>query len=121
MWPRFVNAAIGVWLMTAPAVIGYAGIAADVDRIAGPTVAAAALIAVTEATRSVRWLNLPIGVGLVIAPFFLDYGSAPLLNSVACGLAIAALSLVRGALSEQIGGGWVGLLRRDSSTGNSSR
>lgn len=114
MWPRFLNAAIGVWLMAAPAVIGYGGVAADADRIAGPTVAATALIAVTEATRSIRWLNLPIGVGLVILPFLLDYSLGALSNSVACGLAIAALSLVRGSLSRQIGGGWAALRGRGS-------
>ncbi len=100
---------LGVWLIAAPAVLGYRGLPAEMDRIVGPTVAAVAVIALTEATRSVRWLNLPLGMGLMAAPLMLNYPGEAALNSALCGFAIAALSIVRGKMSHQMGGGWAAL------------
>ncbi len=115
MWPRFVNVAIGIWLLGAPAVLGYGGIAADVDRTAGPAVAAVAAVAVTQATRSIRWLNLPIGLWLLAAPLILDYPSVAAINSAVSGLLIAGLSLVPGKISLRTGGGWAALFGRHES------
>jgi hypothetical protein len=51
MWPRLLTVAVGIWLMAAPAVLGYAGTPATSDRIAGPVVAAIGIVAASTVTR----------------------------------------------------------------------
>ncbi|MBW3591891.1 MAG: superinfection immunity protein [Actinobacteria bacterium] len=56
--------------MAAPAVLSYGPPAADFHRIVGPTAAAAAAVAMAQATRSLRWVNLLLGwtiIGWIIA------------------------------------------------------
>ena len=111
MWARIASALLGVWLMAAPAALGYAGPARTNDRIAGPAAATVAIIAIWEVTRPVRWANLLIGGWLAIAPVVLGYQSVAAVNSVAVGLLLAALTLVRGRLRQRFGGGWSALTR----------
>lgn len=51
IWTQVLNTALGVWLIAAPAAIGYAGSARINDGIFGPLVASIAVIAIWEATR----------------------------------------------------------------------
>lgn len=111
MWAQMINVAIGVWLMAAPDVLGYAGLAADHDRIVGPVVATFACVAIWEVTRPLRWANLPIGLWLLLAPWVLEFPQIELINSTICGALVAALSLVRGRLKHRFGGGWSALWR----------
>ena len=106
MWPRALNTIIGLWLMAAPAVLGYAGTAATVDRILGPLAASFAITAFAEATRPVRHANLLIGALLVLAPLPLGYPTIAAVNSIVCGIAMMALSRVRGSIKSRFGGGW---------------
>ena len=111
MWARFVNAALGVWLMAAPAVLGYSGTAAATnDRIVGPVAASAAIIAMWEATRGLRRVNLLLGAWLIAAPWVLGHPDAAAWNSVLVGVATAAASLVRGRLTHRYAGGWAAVL-----------
>jgi hypothetical protein len=111
MWPRVGNVLVGVWLMAAPSVLGYGAIAATNDRIAGPTVAAIAIVAMSQVTRAFRWLNLLIGVWLLVAPWILDYPSSALASSTVSGMALAGLACLRGRVDRRYGGGWRSLVR----------
>lgn len=112
MIAQALAAVIGMWLMAAPAVLGYEGTAAaDVDRVLGPIAASIAIVAVFQATRNIRRANLALALALVIAPFLFDHPSAALVNSIACGLLIGGLSLVRGRVSKRMAGGWRALVR----------
>lgn len=107
MIARAANALLGIWLMSAPAVLGYGNPAANHDHIAGPLAATFAIISVAEVTRSVRWMNVILGVWLLAAPWILGYrGPAPIVNSMVVGVLLGALGLVRGTVREQVGGGW---------------
>jgi hypothetical protein len=107
MWAQVINAALGVWLMAAPAVLGHGGAAAVNSRVVGPVVASFAIIAWWEATRAVRWVNLPLGLWLIFAPLALGYGAvAPSVNSVVVGALVASLAPVRGRVEGRFGGGW---------------
>lgn len=107
MWAQVLNAALGIWLMAAPAVLEYGEPAMTNDRICGPVAATFAVIAWWEATRSVRWVNLPLGLWLVLAPWILGYSeTSTVVNSVAVGLVMAACSTVRGTVEKRYGGGW---------------
>lgn len=111
MWARFINVAIGIWLMAAPAVLGYGGTAAaHHDRIVGPVLASLACIAIWEVTGPLRWLNLLIGGWLLLAPWVLGLPYDATINSSFAGLVVVCLSLVRGSLTHRFGGGWLSLL-----------
>lgn len=111
MWFRVANTAVGIWLMAAPAVLGYGPPAADFHRIIGPTAAAFAIIAIAEVTRPLRWVNLPLGAALVIGALFIG-NEAATYTGVVSGLAMMALSVPRGRRDHAVGGGWKALVGR---------
>ena len=116
MGARIVNFLLGLWLMAAPALLGYIGTPAEVnDRIVGPLVASIAFVAIWEITRGLRWLNVGLGLWLVVAPFLLgawvqNWSFPATINSVLVGLFVAALSLVPGKRTHGYAGGWRSLL-----------
>ena len=110
MWARVVSATVGVWLVAAPAVLGYAGAARTNDRIVGPVAASLAVVSAWEVTRGVRWSAVALGAWLVVAPWLLAYGdTAAILNSTLVGLLLAALAPVGGETRQRFGGGWSAL------------
>jgi hypothetical protein len=106
-----VSALLGVWLMAAPAVLGYHGPERTSDRIVGPIVAALSIVAASAVMRALRWAVLPAAVWLVLAPWVLGYGGGAKLGSILVGLALAALAPVRGRVAGRFGGGWRALFR----------
>lgn len=109
---RLTNAALGIWLMASPAVLGYGNPAETNDRIVGPLIATLAIIAIWDILRPARRVNLVLGLWLIAAPWvlplFFDPGYPPqaTLNSMVVGAFVAALSLYRGKLGTRFGGGW---------------
>ncbi|HEV2147993.1 MAG TPA: SPW repeat protein [Longimicrobiaceae bacterium] len=106
MWARLGSTALGIWLMAAPAVLGYSGAAETSDRIAGPVIATFAIVAISEVTRPLRRVNTVAGVWLLLAPWLLGFPAAAAWNSVAVGVLVIGLSLVRGTVESRFGGGW---------------
>jgi len=111
MWASVIATVIGLWLMAAPAVLGYGAPASTVDRIIGPIAASVGWISVWAVTRPIRWLNLPLGAALVLAPLALSYPGVAFANSIALGVALAAFAPVRGKPTARFGGGWSAVLR----------
>lgn len=116
MLPQIVVALIGVWLMAAPAVLGYEGGTADnAHRILGPLIASFGTVAVFQATRGARWVNVPLG-GAVAATALLVFlpseGGPMAVNAVLSGALVAGLSLLGGQVSVKTGGGWRAILWR---------
>lgn len=105
-WARLLNTAIGLWLMAAPAVLGYGGPADTLHRIVGPVAATFAIIAIWEATRELRQLNALAGAVLLIGPLLLGFGGAAMVNSLVCGILLITISRVKGEIEESFGGGW---------------
>ena len=104
---RLAAVVAGIWLMAAPAVLGYGGTAADNDRIIGPIAGAFAFVACWEILMAMRWATVPFGVWLLVAPFVLGYDdTAAMISSVASGLVIVATAPVGGDVREQFDGGW---------------
>lgn len=109
MWARLANTVLGIWLMAAPAVLGYGDPAQTNDHIAGPLAATFAIIAIWETTRALRWCNLLIGLWQLLAPWVLGgYPGEAMMNSLAAGVLMIAFSLVRGKIENTYGGGWRG-------------
>ena len=110
MWAQAINVLLGLWLMAAPAVLGYADPARTNDHIVGPLVATVAAIALWEVTRPMRWINVALGLWLLVAPWVLGYGEAGVtLHSFAVGAPLALLAPVRGRITQRFGGGWSSL------------
>ncbi|HXI16453.1 MAG TPA: vitamin K epoxide reductase family protein [Chloroflexota bacterium] len=106
-WTLVGSMLLGGWLLLAPAVLGTDGqsAVASSDRLAGSLVITWAMIALAEVARPVRFLNIPLGLWLVAAPWVL--GGAPGIasgNDVAVGVLLVALSWPRGAVRECYGG-----------------
>lgn len=109
---RLAAAALGVWLMAAPAVLGTVGTPAAIgDRIAGPLIAALAIVAHWAVTRPLRRVNIVLGLWLVVSPAVLGTPGRGAVSDVVTGALVAALALVRDPAHERFGGGWRALWR----------
>lgn len=111
IWARIINTALGIWLMAAPAVLGYGAPASANDRVVGPIVVTFAVVAMWEATRAVRRVNLLLGLWMLIAPWVLGYELVPILNSSIVGVLVMAFASVHGRTQQRYGGGWTALWR----------
>ncbi len=107
MIARLAAVAAGVWLMFAPAVLGYGGAAENNARIFGPIGAAVAFVALWEVVRAGRWGTLPVGVWLVAAPLVLRYGdTGAIISSITAGLVMATSTFYGTQVNGSFGGGW---------------
>jgi hypothetical protein len=107
MIARLAAVAAGIWLMFAPAVLGYGGVAENNDRIFGPIGAAFAFVAIWEVLRPQRWVTLPVGVWLVAAPLVLGYDdTGAIISSIGAGLVMAVSAFLGGDVTASFGGGW---------------
>ena len=91
MWAQMMNAVLGIWLMAAPTVLHYDGALQVNDRIVGPLAAACAIVALWPVTRPVRWVNVALGMWLIIAPWVFSVPKLALLHSVGVGFLLMGL------------------------------
>jgi uncharacterized membrane protein len=106
-WTLIASALIGLYLLATPLTHGTEPPLYFSDHILGCLVVTIAVAALAELTRLLRLLNVPLGLWLAASPFFLDGGNlVSTIADVALGLALAALSLPRGARSREQYGGW---------------
>lgn len=107
-----VVALVGLFLMAAPALLGYAGVddAADNHRAVGPLVVAIGFLAVFPITRLVRWANGGPGLWLLVSPLVVDGPRAATVVSLVCGVVVLALFWIEKADQSPYGGGWDTLL-----------
>jgi hypothetical protein len=101
-WNLVASILLGAWLMAAPSVFGSASPAAHNDHLLGALVLVVAVIATAEVTRALRFLNVLLGLSIMVVPWILS--GAPLsarLNDVVMGLLIVALSIPRGAVKDR--------------------
>ncbi len=123
MWPRLVNATIGVWLMVAPAALGHSTVspvASASDRILGPLIVSTAIAAIWPEIRPLRWVNVALGGVAVVAPvalgLFHPWPTPAAVNSVVMGVVVIAVALIRGEIDSDFGGGWRSVWRADVDT-----
>jgi hypothetical protein len=115
MWSQLVMALLGIWLMVAPAALDFSKKISDNAHIVGPLIASFSIIAMSECTRNVRWLNALFGVWLFAAPWVLQYGNnTALWNDYAVAVLIIALCFVKPKRKKRFGGGWPAAWRSDT-------
>ena len=76
------------------------------DHMMGLLVVTFSIIAFAEVARSVRFLNVPVGLWLIIAPWLVNGSASPLASwsSVIVGLLIIGLAMPRGSIKNSYGG-----------------
>ena len=104
-WSLLLSAALGVWLMFAPAVLGSRGALADSDHLAGALVVTFAVIALAEVGRALRFVNLLLGAWIVAAPWLLGGAStAARWSDAIVGALVILATLPRGPVRQRYGG-----------------
>jgi hypothetical protein len=103
-WNLAVAAALGLWIMTAPAVLENVGASANSDHMVGALIVTFSVIGFSESGRAARLVLVPLGLWLFGSSYLID-GSTSLSywNDMAVGLAIIALSIRRGRITEDYG------------------
>jgi uncharacterized membrane protein len=103
-WTLLVSAALGLWLMAAPAILEVSGTVADSNHLAGALVVTWAVIAFGEVARPIRLLNIPMGIWIAVAPWVLSGATdASRWADLITGVLLMALSIRRGRVEEQFG------------------
>jgi len=102
-WNLALTILIGAWLMFSRLTLATQGGLADAHHLIGALAITVAISACAEVARPVRWLNLPLGLALVLASFALEAGAWTQAISAACGLALAALAVPQGRLVNRYG------------------
>ncbi|MGE0724048.1 MAG: vitamin K epoxide reductase family protein [Alphaproteobacteria bacterium] len=95
-WSLGLAALLGVWLMLTRLTLGSDGGMANVDHLVGAMVLTIVAIAAAEVARPARFLLVPCGLALIVAPFAYGPGLAAAGAGIVCGLALIALSIPRG-------------------------
>lgn len=102
-WNLGLSALIGLALLFTRLWPGVEGNLAHAHHVIGALVLTVVSIAAAEVARPVRWLNLPLGVGLMASPFVFVGDTVAVLVSMAAGAALIALSIRRGQVRERYG------------------
>ncbi len=96
-WQDWVNLVFGIWLFIAPFVLGFAGLTAAAwnSYILGIGVAVFALIALVQPQVWEEWINLVLGIWLIVSPFLLGYAgeTVPTTNHIVLGILVGADAL----------------------------
>lgn len=104
-WNLGIVTVLGLWLLATPVVFGVdirSG-AADVAHIGGAVVIVVAVIAWGEVVRALRLLNAVAGLAIAGLVLLTSPPARYAVAVVATGLAVAALSLRRGRITESYG------------------
>lgn len=95
-WQDRIEVALGLWLVASPFVLALEEVPAAgwVAMLAGVAVVTLAVDAFYYPEIVEEWGNLAVGVALAASPWLLGYDAArvAMVNALACGAAIAALS-----------------------------
>ena len=123
MITRLPNIVLGIWLMAAPAVLGFASTddaAGELHRTVGPLIVSAAIVAIWPEVRPMRRVNTLLGAVMVVVPLVLlvvrDHPVAAVVNGAVVGVLVIAASLVRGPVDARFGGGWRSVWRSEIDT-----
>jgi hypothetical protein len=105
-WTLTASTILGIWLMAAPGVFGVPikALAADINHMGGALIVVVAVICMGEVVRAGRYLNVLLGLGVAIWPWFVQDSTLALnISSAVTGVIVAALSIPRGPKTETYG------------------
>jgi hypothetical protein len=98
-----INIALGIWLILAPFILGYhLSVAVWNDIILGIVIGAIALLRTYGVNPlGMSWVNVVLGIWLIIAPFVLNFGNEPAArwNDIIVGLLVVIFAWSNTAIS----------------------
>ena len=103
-WNLALSILLGVWLMFTRLTLGAEGSMANVDHLIGALAVTVSVIACAEVARTARFLNIALGLALLVTPFVYETSGAQMFAALACGLGLMALSVRRGRVQERYAG-----------------
>lgn len=106
-WTLVASIILGLWLMFSRLIFGTEPPMADSDHLVGALIITVAVVAMAEVARSLRFINIGLGLWLVIAPWFI-YGATITASwtAVLVGIMVIAFSFPRGKISKEHYGSW---------------
>jgi len=102
-WQLLLSALIGIWLMCTRLTMGSSGDMANADHLIGALVLTITVTASAEVMRPLRFLNLFLGMALLITPFIFSSSLMATVASLVCGLLLIACSIPRGPIHNSYG------------------
>jgi hypothetical protein len=102
-WNLALCILIGVWLMFTRVTVGAEAGMADTDHLIGMLAITIAIVALAEVARPMRFINVLLGMVLIISPFILGAGWGSIASSLACGVGLIVFSLPRGVVRYHFG------------------
>jgi len=103
-WNLLVSAALGVWLMLTPYILGSTGTAGHSDHLFGALIVTVAVIALADVGRAGRFFNIIFGAWVIAAPWILSGASVTSRwSNLAAGTLVILLSLRKGPVGERYG------------------
>lgn len=100
-----VATALGIALMFTRLAFDTTGPMANSDHLVGALTVTFSIIAFAEVGRSIRFLNIPLGLWLIVAPWILQGANTTLgmVASVIAGVTLILLSIPRGRIMDAYG------------------
>ncbi len=102
-WNLALCIPIGLWLMFTRITLDASGGMANADHIVGALALTVVITATAESGRAARYGLIPLGIGLMAAPFLYEASSLSMISSLICGPLLIALSLRKGSISCRYG------------------
>ncbi|MEQ8820384.1 MAG: vitamin K epoxide reductase family protein [Sumerlaeia bacterium] len=102
-WNLTVSAIVGVGLLFVPWLLGLEKPASAIFHLGGSLAVVFAVIAMGEAVRLTRFLNVLVGLVLAIGPWLTNGGVAAGVIGLLAGVALIGLSLRKGPVRERFG------------------
>ena len=102
-WNLWLAGAIGLSFLFTRITLGAEGAMANADHLLGSLVITVLAVAAAEVTRVARFLLVPLGLAIVVAPFLYEGDTLHFMVSAVAGLAISALAFPRGRIVESYG------------------
>ena len=109
-WQDPVNLILGLWLVISPWALNFQAEANPTWNavILGVVIAAVALFALFQVKAWEEWVNLVLGIWLIISPWIIGFSGVvtAMWNAVIVGAVVALLALWALATDKDIGGWW---------------
>ena len=102
-WGQVGCIALGAWMMLTPLLLGVEGAMLSANFFIGALVVTVSVTALAEAARALRFLNLFLGLGLVITPFLFGESLVAIALTAITGAAIIGLTIPRGPVRSSYG------------------
>lgn len=103
-WNLALSTIVAIFVMFIPDLLNSIKPMSAIEYIAGALAVTNCVCALAEPCRSVRLLNIPVGLTLIITPYLVTGGqSDSIIADLICGLTLCALSIPKGKIQGRFG------------------